>query len=273
MTDIKPLLQARPGSRLSAMVRAAAVEQPSTDLSGRILAGLGVGAAVTATTAAASGSVIASTLAGKGVAASSSSALGALAIKWLAIGTVGGVAAAAGLDAAFSNRDVATDDPVALTVQSPAPAAAVVHEGIAVAPSSEPRPASDLPATEGAPVEKTPSAPPPSLAASGHAGLREELRLIDSARAALAAGKHDQALRQLAAYGSVSTTGILDREARVLRIEALVKSGKLQQARLLADAYLAAHPNDLHARRLRELSSAGTGGSIGHPADMSATED
>jgi hypothetical protein len=276
MTDVKPLLQSRPGSRLSAMVRAAAVEQPPSNLSGQILAGLGLGAAVTGTTGTAAGSVATTTLAGKGVGASSPSALGALVLKWLAVGTVGGVVAAAGLDAAFSKGDVAMDRAIGARPVQPArpTATAIVDQAVAAAPSSEPRPVTAAsPATEAAPIEKAPSPRPPSLVPSADAGLREELRLIDSARAALAAGKPERALRELAAYGDVSVTGILDREARVLRIEALVKSGDLRQARLLADAYQAAYPNDLHARRLRDLSSVGGGGSIGHAADMSAAED
>jgi hypothetical protein len=267
MTEIEPLRSSQPGSRLGAMLRAAAADEPPARLRQRILTGLGVGVgvAVTSATAVASASVVGSTVAGK---ASASPALGLLLLKWLALGTLGGLTAAVGLDAAFSPR--------AAEPTSRAPERLV---------DAAPR-VSYAPPPLGQPVESTPAAPAteavaqastraPSVApssASRSAALREELLLVDAARAALAGGRPDEALRRIAEYERLPTTGALVREARVLRIEALVMSGNLELARVQAEQYSVAFPNDAHARRLRALSNPSERGSTGTFDDMNRVE-
>jgi len=259
MNDIKPILQSRPDSRLGAMLRAATAERPSARLPHKVLAGLSAGAAATGTSAIASGALATTQ------AAAAAPALGVLVAKWIAVGTVGGVVVAAGLSAAIPGAESS----------APAPARARAAAPPQVVPQPAVQPPQAAPAVEDRDAE-TPrnerAAAPAAAAAASSAGLREELRFIDAARAALAAGDHGRALRELGAYERVAATGMLDREARVLRIEALVKSGDLQQARALAEAYSAAFPQDAHARRLRALTSGGARGSIGEMGDMNPAE-
>jgi hypothetical protein len=84
--------------------------------------------------------------------------------------------------------------------------------------------------------------------------LTLELERIDRARAAVAAGAPERALDELSLYERVRTTGTLDREARVLRIDALLMLGRRDEARHLARGYLERFPKDAHATRLRELA-------------------
>jgi hypothetical protein len=60
-------------------------------------------------------------------------------------------------------------------------------------------------------------------------------------------------MAELDRYDGVSETRILDREARLLRIDALVLNGQRQRAAELAREYLRRFPNDPHSARLRKL--------------------
>ena len=83
--------------------------------------------------------------------------------------------------------------------------------------------------------------------------------MIDAARAAL--GSHDSstALSILNRYDAHVRTHVLDREARLLRIDALVQSGDRASAARLAQAYFNDLPNDPHAARLRAISAGARG--------------
>jgi Tfp pilus assembly protein PilF len=78
--------------------------------------------------------------------------------------------------------------------------------------------------------------------------------LIDAARNAFAAGQFSRAFAELEAYEQIARTGVLDREARVLRIEILHRAGDQAQADSLTQQYLREFPSDEHAVRLRALS-------------------
>ena len=79
------------------------------------------------------------------------------------------------------------------------------------------------------------------------------MEIIDRARRALAAGNAARAIEELNAFDRAEKTGVLEREARVLRIDALVAQGQSASARRLAEQYLQLYPNDAHAARLRSL--------------------
>ena len=85
--------------------------------------------------------------------------------------------------------------------------------------------------------------------------LTIELERIDGARAALASGAAERALTELSEYERIRSTGTLDREAWILRIDALLALGKRGEARELARGYLERFPKDAHATRLRELAN------------------
>ena len=253
MTDIVPLLRSSPDSRLGELLRAAADEQPSRALPQQILAGLGAGLAATGASAVASGAAASTPT----VATSGG---GILAAKWLAVGMVSGLLVAAGLNTVTSSGSSA---PVAVASARTSPMPLVP---VAMPVATEPVPLAEA-TTEAPRVEHAPS-PAAPRAADSSGRLREEVRLIDAARAALAAGNAESALRELQTYQRIAETGTLDREARVLRIEALAKVGDSKQARALAEAYSADFPHDAHARRLRALTAEGARGSTGSVGDM-----
>lgn len=95
---------------------------------------------------------------------------------------------------------------------------------------------------------------PPSAGPGGQPGqLGREVRAIDHARQLLASGNFSQALLELDAFDRTANTGVLDREARVLRIETLYKLGFVARASALTEKYVGLYPNDAHVAQLRAL--------------------
>jgi len=99
-----------------------------------------------------------------------------------------------------------------------------------------------------------PTAQPPQPTAAEPKLLREEIALLDRARAALQARSPDRALELLAQHADRFTQPSLGPEAEVLRIEALVQDGELPKARTLAKKFLAAHPHSPLAARVTKLA-------------------
>ena len=124
--------------------------------------------------------------------------------------------------------------------------------------AAEPGPvasATDLEALELAPLD--PPKPAASSRASSPNDLREEIRLLDQARAALKNEAPAEALERLGAYGARFPRGAFRQEAMVLRIEALGRSGDQAGARAMANRFLKEHPESPHAERVvRSVSSA-----------------
>jgi hypothetical protein len=99
----------------------------------------------------------------------------------------------------------------------------------------------------------------PSAAAATSRALGLEAMRIDAARRALGNGDFRRALGELDGYERSKRIGVLDREAELLRIRALVLSGDAARATALAQAYLATHPRDAYAAELeRVLAAHGT---------------
>ena len=103
------------------------------------------------------------------------------------------------------------------------------------------------PAPEAPPADKRPS--------SGTGALRDEIALIDGARAALAAGSPVQALSLLERYRARHPHGMLLPEALAMRIEAIDRGGEHARARALARAFLAEYPNSPLAQRVARLGA------------------
>src|SRR5262245_796113 len=93
----------------------------------------------------------------------------------------------------------------------------------------------------------------PALAPSD-AKLRDEIRLLDRARAALRMRAPQQALQELRHYFEGHPRGMLEPEAAVLRIEALRESGDRVQAAAASREFLARHPDGPLADRVRRLA-------------------
>lgn len=243
MSDLEPLLTNTKNARLRALLDAGQNEQPPPELSAKLVVGLGLGTSALVVSSAAAG---AASLAPGKVASSN---LVVVVIKWLAIGAVGGGLVAGGASAAFS----------------PSPSPAVSTPALLAAPSAThsqlatPAIAALAASTKEAESQPEPAhtagrAAPAPVPSSSSGQLGREVRLIDAARAALAQGNVALATSRLAEYRQTASTGVLDREARVLQIEVVYRSGDRAKATALARAYEQEYPNDAHVARLRALT-------------------
>jgi hypothetical protein len=190
--------------------------------------------------------------------------LALMTAKWVAVGTLAGVTLAGGVNVLTTHVDAPSPAPLAATLR---PSTAPSSRG--AAPPAIPVPAVPEPAADVSPrvgARSPVSAPAPTIAlppaeAGRHStgmlperpGLAGEVANIDAARRALAAGDAQTALQQLGQYYGRARTGTLDREAQLLRIDALLRAGQTARAHELAEQYLASYPHDPHAARLRGL--------------------
>jgi hypothetical protein len=96
---------------------------------------------------------------------------------------------------------------------------------------------------------------PPAAPTNGRAAstLAEEVRLLDVARAALAAHAPAQALAAVDRYGAEFPSGILGAESTVVRIQSLLQVGNEAEANTLAHRFLSANPDSPLAARVRAL--------------------
>ncbi|AKV03305.1 hypothetical protein AKJ09_09968 [Labilithrix luteola] len=125
----------------------------------------------------------------------------------------------------------------------------VTHERADTRPENRARPTARL--TPAAPVAQAPED------ARG-SSLGREVARVTAARSALAAGDVSRTLALLDSYDAEFPAGTLAIEASVLRIEALARSGRRDEARRLGDQFLAQHPRGAFARRVEsslELAS------------------
>jgi hypothetical protein len=132
---------------------------------------------------------------------------------------------------------------------------------IAAPPAVEPPPVVEhaaSPHEERGPAPPTAAIAPAAERPAGAAGpgaLRDEIALIDGARAALAAGAPDHALTLLERYRARHPHGMLLPEALAMRIEAIDRSGDHARARSLARAFLAEYPHSPLAQRVAHIGA------------------
>jgi hypothetical protein len=264
MSTPKRLLDSNPDSPAAVLLRAGLAERAPSRLPRRILAGLSAGVAANATVSVAAGSVA--------IGSAPAMSVGLVVAKWCAIGMLsGGLLSASAValslppapDGNRSARPTLSQVPK-LVSGSPAQSSQSSDQRLSVSPQ---------PSGVATSARASQSLKSPALADSASGQLGREIRFIDSVRSALAAGDARGALQQLSEYQALAVTGVLDREARVLRIECLVKVGELEQATQLAAAYLQAFPGDAHGPHLRSivhLESAHSG-SIGAVGDMNSS--
>jgi outer membrane protein assembly factor BamD (BamD/ComL family) len=84
--------------------------------------------------------------------------------------------------------------------------------------------------------------------------LSEQLRLIDAARSAVAAGNTSAASQALSSYSSKFPHGSFGQEAQVLRIETVDMQGNHAQAAQLAKSFLERHPNSPHVSVVQRIA-------------------
>jgi hypothetical protein len=207
-------------------------------------------------------------------------------LKWLGAGAVVGAITAGGVEYAADSAPSRDPAPAAAAPRGTAVGAdgklARSREGLAPSDRLGDPPSVELPRTSAessgysGPDPKAENRTPNSaakrhaateadavtpVAKSGQArndapALDGEIGRLDRARAALARGSPGSALAELDAFDRERKSGVLEREAAVLRIDALLSQGNRDGARALARRYVAAHPDDTHARRLRALLEA-----------------
>jgi hypothetical protein len=154
--------------------------------------------------------------------------------------TVGGVVI---VDRALRPTESGSD-PVAITAAvDPKPAVpqgapAVTPPDEEAAPEPEPDPSAAGPKRE--------AAKPRSTETPRGITIREEVRLLDRARAALRSNDPDKSLALLATYASRFPRGELREEAAVIRIEALRSSGRDRAATRAEQKFQKRYPESAH---------------------------
>jgi hypothetical protein len=104
------------------------------------------------------------------------------------------------------------------------------------------------------PSVRSRAASAPSAAPEVAADLSEQLRLIEAARAAVAAGNASAAAAAIASYRSRFPRGPFGQEAAVLQIETVDLQGNHAQAAALARSFLARHPNSPHVGLVQRIA-------------------
>ena len=142
-----------------------------------------------------------------------------------------------------------------------APTVPLVTQPIASAapPVVTAAPATPEPAPSAAPPTREESAPSKrasrAVAAESGADLSEQLRLIDAARSAVAAGNASAASAALSTYRTRFPRGPFGQEAAVLQIQTLDLQGNHAQAAAQARSFLARHPNSPHVSVVQHIAN------------------
>jgi TolA-binding protein len=207
-------------------------ERPAPAARDKTLAVLGLAGGAAAGAATAGGSI-----------APKAIATGWLAVaKWLAVGVVAVGAAAAGIGVAHRlGRHAGAP---AATPSAPAPVVAVPAARATAAPPGTVIELPAAPAVRHAPARTVTAAP---------SSIGRQVAALDRARAALDQGDAPRAGRLVDEYEAAYPAGEFRQEADVLRIEALVREGKSEDAARAGRRFLATYPQSPHDARVRSL--------------------
>jgi hypothetical protein len=240
------------------LLRAAEAEQPSDGSLRRLLTGVGVGLGATGAAASAGAAATAATAASGAALATGKGALVVGAwTKWVVLSVAAVGAGTAVVHRASSGTEqpeaavttLAPSRPAPLTVTEPAAAmtvattpAPVVEEARVVAPVKPPV----------APLPR-PALVPEAEAPIDAERLAEEVRAVDRARSALAAGRAEETLTALDEYESRFGGRRFAPEALYLRMQALLSLGRKADARSTAERLLRGFPKSPHTARARRV--------------------
>jgi hypothetical protein len=274
MSDLRPLLKGDPSEAEKLLLGSAGLDAPPPAVKARVLAGLGV-ATVTTTTVGARG------------ATAAAKTWAAVATKWLAICAIGGAISLGPIEGLrpWVHRRANPSSPVALPTSLASPLLSEVASKSPIAESEskpEPEPPSSpahapevseskapravrapVPAMRAIAITPTVPAPPPADPAPGEEPtfggspeqptLTAEVIALEEARGALASGNAARSLSLLDSYDRRFPRPVLTSEVTVLRVETLAALGRIEEARAVAAAMLAAQPDSPYAQRVRSL--------------------
>lgn len=225
------------------LLDASRAELPSEDHKARMRAVLGIGLPMSGPFAAAPPAMVSGQVA-RATTAAKSATLGKVAV---------GVGIAALIGAfAFTRPHAAAPAPAAKpVVVAPIAAAPVVVPAVQdAAPAVSPLPPVEAPATAGHVARADASA-------SATADLSEQIRLIEAARAGVAAHDAKAASAALDAYSAKFPRGSFGQEAMVLRIRAVDQAGDSARATTMAKSFITRFPNSPHVARLKPIAERG----------------
>ncbi len=245
MSDLKLVAPDQPTPLERQLLNAAANEMPSAEQRMRVRQALGLPAVAVVP-----------------LAPASNTARRALLMKAAAGGLIVVSAAALLFYAGFgrSQHANAVNVPTPVAVPStPVPAVAPVAAQQAAEPVAAPLPPveplpSNVPDVKLAPKGARVTNAAASSSASDAGDLTEQLRLIDAARSAVAAGDAKGASTAISAYQTRFPRGAFGQEAAVLRIETVDLQGNHAQAASLAKSFLAKHPNSPHVSVVQRIA-------------------
>jgi hypothetical protein len=138
---------------------------------------------------------------------------------------------------------------------APPPAPAVVVGVAGRSASSRLEPRAPAPAPVAAPSNATFTLPEQPSKVTPNVSLAAEIRLLDQARAALAAGDSPHAAALLDRYAANRPSAVLAQEAGLLRVRLLLKQGDRAGATQLARRIIHEHPESTHVDSLRSLAA------------------
>lgn len=222
------------------LLNAAAREQPSRELSERMARVIGVAPPVL--WAAPNGG------AGGGAAAPPTASGSSALLPWLSGAAL--AVAVGGALVALRPGPVPVRAPVVVT----SPQEAAPPE--APAPSPTAAAVVEAPSLPSEPTLRAPAPQARNRAEAPAGDLREQIVLLDAARAALANGASERALELLQRYLAKYPVGSFRPEATALRVDALVKLGRNSEARTLADRLARDEDGSPLAERVKRATSS-----------------
>lgn len=154
----------------------------------------------------------------------------------------------------LANEPASNDERPAAPASAPRPPAEAgrAASGAPATPADAPRIDRDPSGKQAsAAISSATAAAPPTTSAPG---LAEEVVALKAAREALAKGQAARCLDAVNAYFAAFPAGHLSAEARYLRVEATLASGRADEAKVLARSMLAANPRSPYAARLRTIA-------------------
>jgi hypothetical protein len=256
VTELKRWTEDGAPKSVARLLEAAANERPTQASLAKSLSAAALGLGALAGSSSASGAAL-------GVATKATLLGGATWFKTgvfvagIAVVTTGGVYVATSPVPAASQPTVSTPRPSAAAPAPPAPAVSPAPEVSRAIEPWTPATASVGPTPRPAPAQLSPGAPKPALEATtpleAADQLAEEVRWVDAARAAVAAGQGAEALRLLDGYDQRYRSRGFAPESLYLRMRALVSLGRGEEARAVASRLARSYPATPQAARAREL--------------------